>query len=92
MCLGIMATEGYHAGAVREQLIQQAFDPVIYYSSMKVYQVTGVRAVPETVNLAEDSEDAADLVLYCSSMQVFGHLLNREPSTLDTERLQSWTK
>ena len=41
-----MATEGYHAGAIREQLIQQAFDPVTYYSSMQVYQVTGVRAAP----------------------------------------------
>ena len=46
MCLGFMATEGYHAGAIREQLIQQAFDPVTYYSSMQVYQVTGVRAAP----------------------------------------------
>ncbi len=43
MCLGFLATEGYHAGAVREQLIQQAFDPVVYYGSMQVYEVTGVR-------------------------------------------------
>ena len=43
MCLGMMASEGYHAGAVRQLLIQQAFVPVAYYNQLKVYKVTGVR-------------------------------------------------
>ena len=44
--LSLLATEGYHAGSIREQLIQQAFAKVLYYPSLMVYQVTGVRAVP----------------------------------------------
>ena len=41
--LGLLATEGYHAGAVRELLILQAFSKVVYAGDLLVYQVTGVR-------------------------------------------------
>jgi len=44
--LGFLATEGYHAGAVRELLILQAFSKVVYTSNLMVYQVTGVRVGP----------------------------------------------
>ena len=53
-CLSLMATEGYHAGSIREQLIQQAFAKVLYYTTSMVYQVTGVRAVPQSPDQHSD--------------------------------------
>ena len=41
--IGIMSVEGYHAGAIRELLIRQAYDPVLY-NSMLVTNLTAVRA------------------------------------------------
>ena len=50
MALGFLATEGYHAGAIRELLILQAFSKVVYANNLLVYQVTGVRADPKTLD------------------------------------------
>ena len=40
--IGIMAVEGYHAGAIRELLIRQAYDTVAY-DKMRVTDLTAVR-------------------------------------------------
>ena len=40
--IGIMAVEGYHAGAIRELLIRQAYDTVVY-DKMRVTDLTAVR-------------------------------------------------
>ncbi len=41
--IGIMSVEGYHAGAIRELLIRQAYDTVVY-NSMLVTNLTAARA------------------------------------------------
>ncbi len=40
--IGIMAVEGYHAGAIRELLIRQAYNRVVY-DTMLVTNLTAVR-------------------------------------------------
>ena len=38
----MMAVQGYHGGCIRELLIQQAYDTVVF-QNMQVYQLTAVR-------------------------------------------------
>ena len=42
--LGLQSAHGYHAGSVRQQLIQRATQTVTYYPSIKVYQLAQARA------------------------------------------------
>ena len=46
--VGIMAVEGYHAGAIRELLIRQAYDTVVH-DNMLVTNLTAVRAESDRV-------------------------------------------
>ncbi len=42
--LGLQSAHGYHAGSVRQQLIQRARQTVYYYPSLQVYQLVQARA------------------------------------------------
>ena len=50
--LGLQSAHGYHAGSVRQQLIQSAYQTVVYYPSLKVYQLVQASGFPSDTSVS----------------------------------------
>ena len=56
--LCLQSAHGYHAGSVRQQLIQRAFQTVVYYPSIKVYQLAQARVLVSPARVCPPDDPA----------------------------------